>query len=273
MLKIGNLEVYGIVYKITNILNNKSYVGQTTKGFDKRYHNNLIKYTHNKHLKKSLITHGLENFKVTKVLDVAFSKKELNIKELSWISITNSYNKGYNYTLGGEGISGLPKEKHGMYGVHRYGKNNPFFGKKHTQETKRIISKSSSERIGELNPNYGKGDNIKGYKNPMFGISPQERMDNNTYNGWLLKMRENHCGGKNPNATKVRCITTGRLFDSIVEGARFYNISPDGIRQNCVHKSKYSGKLKSGEKLVWEYHKKQNKNIIEGLSQYINEGN
>ena len=36
-MKIGNLEVYGIIYKITNIIDNKSSIGQTVNGFHKRY--------------------------------------------------------------------------------------------------------------------------------------------------------------------------------------------------------------------------------------------
>ena len=34
-MKIGNLEVYGIIYKIKNLTNGKCYVGATTQGFDK----------------------------------------------------------------------------------------------------------------------------------------------------------------------------------------------------------------------------------------------
>lgn len=52
IMKIGNLEVYGVIYKITNKVNNKVYIGQTVLGFKKRYGNtNWWDKTHNEHLK------------------------------------------------------------------------------------------------------------------------------------------------------------------------------------------------------------------------------
>ena len=33
-MKIGNLKIYGIIYKIQNKINNKVYIGQTISGFD-----------------------------------------------------------------------------------------------------------------------------------------------------------------------------------------------------------------------------------------------
>lgn len=35
-MKIGNIEVYGVIYKITNTINNKVYIGQTINGFKKK---------------------------------------------------------------------------------------------------------------------------------------------------------------------------------------------------------------------------------------------
>ena len=35
-MDINELEVYGVIYKITNKINGKSNIGQTTQGYDKR---------------------------------------------------------------------------------------------------------------------------------------------------------------------------------------------------------------------------------------------
>lgn len=49
------------------------------------------------------------------------------------------------------------------------GKNNPFYGKKHTEEQKELFSKAWS---GKNNPFYG--SSRKGSDNPMFGKHPQK---------------------------------------------------------------------------------------------------
>lgn len=55
MLSIGNLRIYGTIYKITNKINNKVYIGQTTSEFNKRYHyggNTPIERVYNHYLYK-----------------------------------------------------------------------------------------------------------------------------------------------------------------------------------------------------------------------------
>jgi len=243
---IGNLKVYGIIYKITNLINNKVYIGQTSIGFEKRYHSNLQKYTHNKHLKSAISKYGINNFLISNI-DVAFSKEELSIKEKMWIQLYKSYSEGYNYTLGGEGISGLPREMHGMYGTHRIGDLNPFYGMKHTKLTKLKISHCASLRIGILNPNYGNGDRIKGTNNPMYGISPQERMDEETYKHWREKKLLATQGKNNPNSKSVINITTGEIFDYIKDAIKVYG--EIAISACC------RGKVKTAGKCKWAYHK------------------
>lgn len=106
-MKIGNIEVYGVIYKITNIVNGKVYIGQTTVGFDKRHHTKNEKFLekhHNEHLLKSVKKYGINNFIFSKEFDIAFSKKELDMKEEIYIDYYQSYKreKGYNIRLGGD---------------------------------------------------------------------------------------------------------------------------------------------------------------------------
>ena len=54
--------------------------------------------------------------------------------------------------------------------------------------------------------------------------------------------------------SKVRCTTTGQVFDSIDEAKRHFNIKGFHISSVCQGKRKYCGvDPKTGEKLHWEY--------------------
>lgn len=124
MINVNGKEVYGIIYKITNKINGKCYIRQTTKkrGFLDRYPNkgvgiervyNFHKNNKNKnegynvYLFNSIEKYGFDAFSVDEVFDVAFNKDELNEKEMYYIKYFDSFNNGYNSTLGGEGTSGF----------------------------------------------------------------------------------------------------------------------------------------------------------------------
>lgn len=85
-----------------------------------------------------------------------------------------------NFTNGGDGFSTgdlNPNrinppigDKNPMYGIRNFGEDNHFYGKKHSDETKRKISESRKGKggmVGKDNPMYGKG--FKGEDNPMYG--------------------------------------------------------------------------------------------------------
>ena len=62
---------------------------------------------------------------------------------------------------------------------------------------------------------------------------------------------ENH-----PKAKKIRCITTGEIFNTIRDASKKYNINESNISKCCNlnNKRKSAGKHPiTGEKLVWEY--------------------
>lgn len=114
---VVNLECFGIIYKITNKVNNKVYIGQTKNGFNKRYNadGEGIERVYNSNLKnkeksqyynfklvKDIEKYGFESFEVAEVFDIAQSQEELDEKEMKWIKEFDCYKKGYNKTLGGE---------------------------------------------------------------------------------------------------------------------------------------------------------------------------
>lgn len=127
-MKLGNIEIYGVIYKITNLVNHKVYIGQTIQGFDKRYSGRLENRIHNKYLSRSIKKYGIENFEIIKIYDVAFSKEELDIKEKHYIQLFDSFNNGYNLDLGGSGRTFISDEERMMISNRMVGSKNPNFG-------------------------------------------------------------------------------------------------------------------------------------------------
>lgn len=95
---------YGVVYKITNVVNEKVYIGVTTRTFNERYKGNLTRATHNEHLRSSIKKYGIESFHIDEEFDIAYSAEELNEKEQYYIKKYDSMNpeKGYNKVSGGQ---------------------------------------------------------------------------------------------------------------------------------------------------------------------------
>jgi group I intron endonuclease len=100
------------IYKITNLVNNKVYIGQSWDVLA-RFKSHRKKST-SVHLKSSIEKYGLDNFKFEILRE--FSKSGLtqlflNVFEIKYISDFKSYDPkfGYNKTFGGEG--GLPTEE------------------------------------------------------------------------------------------------------------------------------------------------------------------
>ena len=61
-------------------------------------------------------------------------------------------------------------------------------------------------------------------------------------------------GSKNPRARKVKCITTGKEFDTVKEAGEYYSINKSNITACCRGKRNYCGKHPvTGEKLKWKY--------------------
>ena len=88
------------IYKITNIQNQKVYIGQTIRPIDQRFKRHLNDALHNildTHLARAIRKYGKDSFTI-QVIDSATSQDELNQKEQYWIRYYNSVKEGYNET-------------------------------------------------------------------------------------------------------------------------------------------------------------------------------
>lgn len=90
-----------IIYKVTNLTNNKIYIGQTN-GLRKTYRGGgkILKFAYKKY--------GKENFKFEKITEGNFNRVLLDELEKHYIRLYNSTNikVGYNIETGGGGGNG-----------------------------------------------------------------------------------------------------------------------------------------------------------------------
>lgn len=87
-----------IIYKTTNLINGKIYIGQSINDDPKYLGSGVF-------LKNAIEKHGKKNF-IKEIIDNTDSVDELNEKEIYWIEKYNSTNKniGYNLCSGGKGF-------------------------------------------------------------------------------------------------------------------------------------------------------------------------
>lgn len=95
----------GYIYKITNKVNNKIYIGKTTKTIEYRFsvHIKNAKKHINRYLYDAMNCYGYENFYVEEIEEC--DESILNEREIFWIKYYNSTDPkiGYNMTIGGDG--------------------------------------------------------------------------------------------------------------------------------------------------------------------------
>lgn len=94
----------GFIYLITNTINGKQYVGQTSLTIQDRWSRHLGCVKRKEHadlpLYRAINKYGEQNFKIEQLEEC--DNVLLNEREIWWISKYDTYNNGYNATVGGE---------------------------------------------------------------------------------------------------------------------------------------------------------------------------
>lgn len=171
------------VYKHTNLINNKVYIGQTSYvNPEKRWGKYGQKYSTCTFFYSAILKYGWDNFS-HEILETNLTAEEANEKEKYYINLykSNQEDFGYNLTSGGEQgkvLSVLSRQKMSIAKK----------GKPLTEEHRRNISKAFR---GKNHPNYGKH---------------------------LSETTKKKIGEK--NSKPIQCVETGVVYKNRIEAAQ-----------------------------------------------------
>jgi group I intron endonuclease len=251
------------IYKTTNIITNKIYIGQHMM----KINENKKYFGSGKLLKRSIKKHGIKNFK-TEILEYCKNIDELNEKEIFWITQLNSTNLNIGYNITGGGKQNIPTEefvkrckdarknasedfKKEWYakisktfiekGISN-GSNNPMYGKKYTKERQEKCAKSKKENKHKhkyYTEEYRKKQSkqTKGENNPNYNNNWSEEKKEKLSKYFIET--EAHKGVKNSNFGKYGKDSSG------------YKKIPDNIRKDILYD--YTNKFICIRKLSKKY--------------------
>ena len=213
----------------------KSYIGLTRERPNRRWRNGdgyLKKGQDNSKFGNAIRKYGWDSFKHEIIGVVESDTKEqlvldLNEWEIYYIEKYDSFYNGYNSTLGGKSIVFSDEVRKKISESQK--------GKTMSEESKKKMSNAKKGK--QLNNEHKKkiGDTMRGRKH-------SEESKKKIRNG--------------QRTTKVICITTGEVFDSIGQASRHYNVDTSTIIKCCKGERKTSGKHPTtGERLQWSYDK------------------
>jgi group I intron endonuclease len=160
-------QISGIIYSITNNVNNKKYIGQTIRSFRDRIREYEKGYG-NIYINNAFKKYGWNNFEF-KIIDTAKDLDELNEKEIYYIKQFNSNNKefGYNIELGGknaipdtETLEKMSKSHLGIIQNEEWiNKRIAKAGSEDAKKYGKVKTEEEREYLSANSPKYWKGKN------------------------------------------------------------------------------------------------------------------
>lgn len=202
-----------IIYKITNAINNKIYVGKTTKSLARRFaqHLSLARQGRGYAIHQAIRKHGESAFDIVE-LCICSNEEEFHRVETSYIEdLDTMCPNGYNKTFGGLGET----------------------------RTKESYSKQSSKMKGRVITWGDKiSDSLKNteWKHPMCGKQYRDTsfFTGNNQAGKWNKLLKGH---------NVRCIEDNIVFESMNEASSFYNVGSSTIKRALKKRSGFVKKI------------------------------
>ena len=231
-----------VIYAFKNKINGKMYVGQTQRTFGIRTKQHLNRS--DTYFDKALAKYGLNNFSY-EIIDRGSTLEELNEKERHWIAEYDClWPNGYNLTMGGDGVKGYRhtdeykrKMSDAMKGKGT-GKDNHFYGKRHTIKSIKKMSEYQSNRWTVET----RKERSESYKGKFVGA------DNPFYKKkHKQSSKDKMSKAKDKMKVKVRNIDTGEVFESLSLASKTHNVQVAHIKRVCRGQRKTCGGFR------WEY--------------------
>lgn len=224
-----NLDLSNFIYEVKNLVNGKIYIGKTSRTLKKllyRYYRD--RKILNRPITSAIQKYGVGNF-IFNIIDFASTEEELNAKEIFWIDLLNSRNKliGYNLALGGAGVCGIKLTEKQKRTIGERFKGHTFnLGRKHTEAAKlRMRQSKAGKYIGENSPFYGQKHTLETRNKISLiqtGKTWEERLGNDRAKTLKEESRIRFSGENNP---LFRLIKKEDIEPLIIQGVKGKEIS------------------------------------------------
>ena len=153
--------IHGIIYKYTNKVNGKSYIGQTTN--PKARHIQHKNTYEDSYFHRAIKKYGFDNFQYEVLATITasdtdrdFISSTLDYLEITYIQVYDSYNNGYNLTVGGNGNKKYYTDEDRKKARNEHNKKYYEKRKEEINEYQKNYREEHKEEKNEYNKNYYK---------------------------------------------------------------------------------------------------------------------